>query len=127
MLGPGALWIPSLGLKFWPQWPFFYGAIVAVLCADVILRFFSLFRWLPRRRFRVVDLALRGVGILIGVLLYLEGPNYVTSSNAAFADWANSTFRVCIAVAIAIHLWRAGWLLFSLLRERHQMLPARQY
>jgi hypothetical protein len=127
MLGPGALWVPSLGLKFWPQWPFFYSAIVALLCADVVLRFFRLFRWLPRRRAQIVDLVLRGVGITIGVLLYSQGPNFVTSSNKEVADWANSTFHVCVAVAIAIHLWRFGWALFSLVRERHQMLPARQY
>jgi hypothetical protein len=59
--------------------------------------------------------------------LFFQGPNFVSSSNPNFAKWANLNFQWFVAIAIAIHLWRFGWLLFSLVRERHQMLPARQY
>ena len=127
MLGPGALYLPALALKFFPRWPLFYGAIVALLCAELVLRFFTLFRWLPRRRAQILDLVLRGIGVSVGVLLYLQGPHYVSSRYPEVAAWANLTFGVSIAVAIAIHAWRAGWLLFSLWRVRERMLPAGQH
>jgi hypothetical protein len=127
MLGPGALYLPALALKLWPRWPLFYGAIIALLCAELVLRFFTLFRWLPRRRAQILDLVLRGIGVSVGVLLYLQGPHFVSSTYPEVAEWANLTFRVSIVVAIAIHLWRAGWLLFSVWRVRDQMLPARQH
>jgi hypothetical protein len=127
MLGPGALYLPALDMKFWPRWPLFYGAIVTLLCAELVLRFFTLFRWLPRRQARILDLILRGIGVTTGVILYFQGPYVVSSQYQDVAEWANVTFHISVAVAVAIHLWRAGWLLFSLIRERHQMLPARQY
>jgi hypothetical protein len=127
MLGPGALFLPALAAKFWPRWPLFYGAILALLCADLVVRFFTLFRWLPQRRARILDLSLRAAGLTVGVLLYFQGPHFVSSSNAEVAEWANLTFQISIAVAVSIHLWQAGWILFSLLRDRHQMLPARQH
>ena len=126
MLGPGALYLPALALKFWPRWPLFYGAIITLLCAELVLRFFTLFRWLPRRRAQILDLVLRGIGVSIGVLLYLQGPHFVSSMYPDVTEWANLTFRVSIVVAIAIHVWRAGWLLFSLWHVRDQMLLARQ-
>jgi hypothetical protein len=127
MLGPGALYLPALALKFWPRWPLFYGAIITLLCAELVLRFFTLFRWLTRRRAQILDLVLRGIGVSIGVLLYLQGPHFVSSTYPEVAEWANLTFGVSLVVAIAIHVWRAGWLLSSLWRERDQMLPARQH
>jgi len=127
MLGPGAQYLPALGLKFWPRWPLFYGAIITLLCAELVLRFFTLFRWLPRRKAQILDLVLRGTGILTGVLLYLQGPHFVSSAYPQVAVWANLTFQVSIAVATAIHAWRAGWLLYSLWRVRGQMLPAGQH
>ncbi len=127
MLGPGAQYLPALGLKFWPGWPLFYGAIVTLLCAELALRFFTLFRWLPRRRAQILDLVLRGLGVSTGVLLYLQGPHFVSSVYPEIARWANLTFEISIAVAIAIHGWRAGWLLFTLWRVRGQMLPASQH
>src|ERR1017187_3388386 len=117
----GTVW-----LALWPRWPLFYGAIITLLCAELVLRFFTLFRWLPRRRAQILDLVLRGIGVSIGVLLYLQGPHFVSSMYPDVTEWANLTFRVSIVVAIAIHVWRAGWLLFSLWHVRDQMLLARQ-
>lgn len=127
ILGPGALFLPALDLKFWPQWPEFYVAIVALLCAQLVLDFFRLFRWLPRQKARMIDVILGGIGIGIGVLLLLKAPNYVTSKYPEVTYWANLNLEICVGVAVAINLWQTGWRLFSLLRERHQMLPARQY
>jgi hypothetical protein len=127
LLGPGAFYLPQLGLKAMPSWPVFYWAIVAALCARLVLQFFSLFRWPARPKARIADVILRGISLLIGVLLLLKGPNYVTSPYPEVADWANFTFEISVIVAGAIHLWGTGRALFSLLRERHLMLPARQY
>jgi hypothetical protein len=127
MLGPGALYLPQLGLKFWPEWPVFYWAIVALLCAQLALQFFSLFRWLQRPKARIINVILKSIGLCIGVLLLLNGPNYVTSQYPEVAYWANLNFQVCIGVWIAINIWRTGYIVFSLLRDRHEMLPARQY
>lgn len=127
MLGPGALFLPALALQFWPQWPFFYGAIVALAAAGVVLEFFVLFRWLPRRRTRVVELILRGLGLCLGAALLIHGPNYVTSAYRELADWANETLYVSVVVAMAIHAWRMVSELRTLLRDRHQMLPAGQH
>ena len=127
LLGPGALYLPQLGLKFFPQWPEFYWTFVVAVCARLALQFFSLFRWLARPRARIVDVSLRSVSLLIGVLLLLKAPNYVTSPYPEVAYLANLNFEVCVAVWVAINLWGLGRALISLLRERHQMLPARQY
>jgi hypothetical protein len=127
MLGPGALWLPSLDVKAFSRWPLFYGAIVALLCAEVVLRFFTLFRWMPRARARIADLVLRVAGVTVLTLLFFQGPHFISTSDPDVTEWANQTFQWCIAIAALIHLWRAGWLFFSLLRDRHQMLPARQY
>jgi hypothetical protein len=61
MLGPGALYLPALDMKLWPRWPLFYGAIITLLGAELVLRFFTLFRGLPRRQARILDLILRGI------------------------------------------------------------------
>ncbi len=127
MLGPGAFYLPQLGLKFWPEWLVFYWAFVAALCARLLLQFFTLFRWLPRPQARIVDVILKSISLLIGILLLLKAPNYVTSQYPEVAFWANLNFEICIAVWVAINLWGTGWSLFSLFRDRHQMLPARQY
>lgn len=124
MLGPGALYLPALALKFWPRWPLFYGAIIAMLGADLALRAFTLFRWLPRRKAQILDLVLRGIGVSVGVLLYLQGPQFVSSKYLEVAEWANRTFGVSILVAIAIHAGQAGRLMFLVLRERDRMVPA---
>ena len=127
LLGPGALYLPQLGLKAMPSWPVFYWVIVAALCARLVLQFFSLFRWLARPKARIADVILRGISLGIGVLLLLKAPNYVTSQYPDVTYWANLNFEICVVVAVAINLWGTGRALFSLLRERHQMLPARQY
>lgn len=127
LLGPGALYLPAIPMKLMPQWIEFYWAIVVLLCAQLVLRFFRLFRLLPRRQARIMDLALKGVGLCIGVLLLLKAPNYVSSPYQEVAVWANLSFLVCLIVALAINLWGTGRLLLSLWRERDQMLPARQH
>ena len=127
MLGPGALYLPQLGLQAMPSWPYFYWVIVAALCARLALQFFIVFRWLPRPKARIVDVILPGVSLSICVLLLLKAPNYVTSPYPDIAYWANLNFEICVIVGAAINLWGTGRALFSLLRERHQMLPARQY
>lgn len=127
MLGPGAAFVPALGLKFFPLWPLFYWAIIGLLGAGVVLSFFVVFFRLPRRKAASIDLGLRGFAILISGLLLVNGPNYVTSQYKEIADWANWTFEASVAVALVIHIWQAALRVRSLLRERHEMLPARQY
>jgi hypothetical protein len=127
LLGPGAHYLPQLVLKPMPSWPLFYWPIVAALCARLALQFLSLFRWLTHPKARLADVILRGVSLCIGVLLLLKAPNYATSPNADVAYWVNLNFEICVVVAVAIHLGGTGRALFLLLRERHQMLPARQY
>ena len=127
LLGPGALYLQAIPMKLMPHWIEFYWAIVVLLCAQLTLRFFRLFRLLPRRQARILDLALKGVGLCIGVLLLLKAPNYVSSQYQEVAVWANLSFLVCLSVALAINLWGTGRLLLSLWRERDQMLPARQH
>jgi len=126
------LWASDLGnlslpVKPMPQWIAFNWAIVTVASAQLVLQFFRLFRWLPTRKARMVDLALKSVGLIIGVLLLFKFPTYVSSESADLARWANLTVLICVIVAVAITLFGIGKLVFSLLRERHQMLPARQY
>jgi hypothetical protein len=123
MLGP----LPQLALTAMPSWTAFYWEIVALLCLQLVLQFFTLFRLLPRRRARTADLVLKCWSLQIGVSLLLKAPNYVTSKYQEVADWANLTFLICLIIAVAINLFGTGRLVFSLLRERHQMLPARQY
>jgi hypothetical protein len=127
VLGPGALFLPALGLKPMAEWPLFYWAISVLLCCQVVFEFFVLFRWLPRRSARMIDLVLKMFGLGIGVLLLVKGPNYVTAADPEVARWANLNFQICVMVAVGIVLLQIGRLLFSLVRERHQMLPARQY
>jgi hypothetical protein len=127
MLGPGAAFAPALGLKVFPLWPVFYWAIMALVSAGVVRLFFVIFLRLSRRKAATIDLGLRGFAILISGLLLLSGPNYVTSQYKVITDWANWTFETTIACALLIHVWLAAFELRSLLRERHQMLPARQY
>jgi hypothetical protein len=127
MLGPGALLVPALGLKPMPAWIAFYWSIGALACAHVLLAFLRLVRWLPRPQARIVNVALKIVALIIGILLFLKAPNYVTSQYTEFAKWANLNFEICAGVWVAITLWQTGRMLVSLLRERHQMLPARQY
>jgi hypothetical protein len=127
LLGPGAFYLPQLGLKAMPSWPLFYWVIVAGLCARLVLQFFVIFRWLARPRARVADAILKGLSLCLAVLLLLKAPNYVTSPYPDVASWANLSFEVCVIVWTAINLWETGRALFSLFRDRHQMLPARQY
>jgi hypothetical protein len=127
LLGPGALYLQAIPMKLMPQWSEFYWAIVVLLCAQLVVGFFRLFRLLPRRQARIMDLALKVVGLCIGVLLLLKAPNYVSSQYQEVAVWANLSFLVCLIVALAINLWGTGRLLLSLWRERDQMLPARQH
>jgi hypothetical protein len=127
MLGPGALYVPAMRLQFWPQYPFFYRALVALLYAELVLEFCVMNRWVSRQRARVVELAIRALGIALGVALLIHGPNFVTSPYKDLSDWANQTFYICVAVAVAIQLWRSAMEIRALIRDRHQMLPARQY
>ena len=127
LLGPGALYLQSMPMKLMPSWPMFYWEIVALLCAQLVLQFFSLFKMLERRRARNANLILKCWGLSIGVHLLLKAPNYITSTHQEIAAWANLTFLICLIVALAINLFGMGRLLYSLLRERDQMLPARQY
>jgi hypothetical protein len=126
LLGPGALYLQAIPMKLMPQWIQFYWAIVVLLCAQLVLRFFSLFRLLPRRHARIMDLTLKGVGLCIGVLLLFKAPNYVSSQYQEVADWTNLSLLVCLIAALAINLWGTCRLLLSLWRERDQMLPARE-
>jgi hypothetical protein len=93
----------------------------------VVLRFFTLFRWMPRGRARIVDLCLRIAGVMVGTALIFQGPHFVSASVPNFAEWANLNFQICVAIVVAINIWRASWLMYTLVRERHQMLPARQH
>jgi hypothetical protein len=127
MLGPGAAFVPAVGLKFFPLWPWFYWAIIGLLSAGVVRSFFVVFLRLPRRKAATIDLGLRGFAILISALLLLSGPNYVTLQNKEITDWANRTFETSVACVLLIHIWLAAVQMRSLLRERDQMLPARQY
>lgn len=127
MLGPGALYLPALGLKPMPEWIVFYWAIGVLVCAKLVLAFLRLVRWLPRPKARIADVILRTVGLLIGILLLFRAPNYLASTYPEVAKWANLNFEICVAVWVAISLWQTGRIILSLLRERHQMLPARQY
>jgi hypothetical protein len=127
MLGPGALFLPALALKPTPEWIAFYWAIGVLVCAQLVLQFLRLVRLVTKWRARVTDVILRIAGLLIGILLLLKAPNYVTSPYPDVAKWANMTFEVSVAVWIAISLWQTGRIAFSLIRERDQMLPARQY
>ena len=127
VLGPGALFLPALSLTFWPRWPVFYGAIIAMLAARLVLEFFKIFQQLPKRIYRLFDLGLRGFELLVGVALFLVGPHYVTSPYREAANWANRSFQVCVIITVAINLWHFGRRAWSLIRERHQMLPAGQH
>jgi hypothetical protein len=127
VLGPGTWYFQEVPLKLMARWVEFYWAIIALLCAQILVQSLSLSRLLARRHARITDLVLKGAGLCLGVLLLFAGPNYVTSEFADFADWANVSFRVCIVVALAINLGGFVRRLMSLIRERHQMLPARQY
>ncbi len=95
-----------------------------------MLQLFDLLRWLPRRESKIADIALRCLGLGLGMGLLWKAPNYVVpldSSLQGTADWANHIFLICVVVALAINLWATGRLVQSILRDRHQMLPARQY
>jgi hypothetical protein len=127
LLGPGALVLPALELKPMAGWMEFYWAISILLCAKVVLEFFRLFRWLPRRKAQIMDVVLRGIGLVIGALLLMRAPNYVTLRYPEVTLWANLNFAICLGIWMAFALWRAVRMFLSLLRERHQMLPARQY
>jgi hypothetical protein len=127
VLGPGTWFFQEVPLKLMSGWIWFYWAIIALLCAQIAVQSLSLSRLLSRRPARIADIALKGAGLCIGILLLLAGPDYVTSEFGDVADWANLSFRVCILVALAINAWGFIRRLKSLIRERHQMLPARQY
>ena len=127
LLGPGAPYLQAIPMKLMPRWIEFYWAIVVLLCAQLVLQFFSLFRFLPRRHARIMDLTLKGVGLCIGALLLLKAPNYVSSQYQEVANWANRSFLICLIVALAINLWGIGRRLLSLWRERDPMLPAREH
>jgi hypothetical protein len=128
MLGPGSLYSQYLPMKLRAQWIEFYWAILVLLCAQLMLQLIVLLRRLPRRKARIADLILKIAGLCLGIFLMFQ--NYVVATGPGHQElvlWANLTFRLCVLVAVAINLWGIFQLLSSLLRERHQMLPARQY
>jgi hypothetical protein len=127
LLGPAASYIEALPVKVMPEWRSFYWEIVALLCAQLVLQLFNLFRLLPRRRARTADLILKCWGLSIGVQLLLKAPNYVASQYKEVADWANLSFLICVIVAVAINLWGISRVVLSLIRERNEMLPAGQH
>ncbi len=127
MLGPGAWFLPALEVRATFEWIPFYWAIAFMLCAQIVLDFLKLFRWLPRRKARIGEAILSAAGLLLSVLLLLKAPNYVASKYEEVAHWANLNFAICIAIAAGITAWKTGRVLILLIRERHQMLPARQY
>jgi hypothetical protein len=127
LLGPGALYLQSMPMKLTLEWVEFYWAILAVVCGHLALQFLGLFRLLPRRTAKAWELALKIIGLGIGVLLLLKFPNYVTSPDQAVADWANWSFLICVIVWFAVNLIGTARMLISLIRERHQMLPAGQH
>jgi hypothetical protein len=118
MLGPGALALKNIPIQLMPQWTAFYWAIVALLCAQLVLQFFTLFLHLPRRAARIANLALKSVGLCIEFLLIAKAPDYVSSPLPQVANWVNQTFLLCLIAALVIHLWGAGKLLLSLLHDR---------
>ena len=127
VLGPGMWYLQEVPLKLMSSWIWFYWAIIALLCAQIVVQSLSLSRLLPRRPARIADIALKGAGLCIGILLLLAGPDYVTSEFGGVADWANISFKICILVALAINVGGFIRRLRSLIHDRHQMLPARQY
>jgi hypothetical protein len=127
MLGPGALYLPALRITPMPHWTSFYWAILVLLCAQLTVHAFGVFRLRPRRQVRVMSLILKGVGLGINVLLLLEAPNYVTSPHVEVANWANQIFLVAVLVSLGINLWEAAKLWMKLRRERDQLLPAGQH
>jgi hypothetical protein len=105
LLGPGALYLPAIPMKLMPEWVWFYGAIVALLCLQLGLQFLNLLRMLTRRAGRVADLTLKCAGLAIGILLAFKFPNYVTSPYQDVAEWANLSFLICVIVGVAIGLF----------------------
>ena len=127
MLGPGALYLSPIPMRLMPQWTEFYWAILILLGAQLTVKFFHLFRWLPRQQSRFIDLGLKILGLGIAVLLLTQYPNYVVSANRPLAYWVNLSFLSCVIVALGINLWGTVRLLVSLRRERAQMAPAAQH
>jgi hypothetical protein len=105
LLGPGALYLPSVPMKLMPEWVWFYGAIVALLCLQLGLQFTNLLRLLTRRAAHVADFILKCAGLAIGILLLFKFPNYVTSPYQDVAAWANLSFLICVIVGVAIGLF----------------------
>lgn len=127
MLGPGAWFLPELGVNPMPGWIAYYIAIGVVICAQIVLQFLKIFRWLPHRKAKVGEAILACAGFLIAVSLLLRAPNYITSKYPEVTYWANLNFEICNVVWAAIAGWQAASAVIKLIRERHQMLPARQY
>jgi uncharacterized membrane protein len=79
----------------------FYWAILILVCARLALQLQSPFRLLPQRQ--------------------------ANSPDQAVADWANLNFLICLIVSFAINLVGTARVLIPLIRERDEMLPARQH
>jgi hypothetical protein len=132
LLGPAAGYLQSLPVKFMPQWLGFYWAVISLLCAQLLLQAFNLFRRVPSRQRQVLDVIFRGVGFAIGLVLLLAGPDYVIAENSStdmknLTHWASLNFLVSLVVFLAISAWGFGRRVVLLIRQRNQMLPARQY
>jgi hypothetical protein len=126
MLGPATWFLDKIPMRLMPSWTEFYWAIVAILCAQLLLQLCGLFRLVPRRQARIINLILKVVGLGIGVWLLAAGPNYVTSEIKDFAHWANLSFQISLLVWFVFSVWEIVRLVITQTRERDQMLPARQ-
>ncbi len=73
-------------MKLMPNWLEFYWAIMILLCAQLVVQFFSLFRLLARRKVQIAELALKVFGLGIGMALLLKASNYVISEDQHLAE-----------------------------------------
>jgi hypothetical protein len=105
LLGPGALYLQAMPMKLMPEWVQFYWAIIALLTLQLALQGLNLFRLVTQSRARLAVLVLKCGDLLIGVLLLLKYPNYVTSPHQELAEWANLSFLISVIVAVAIKLF----------------------
>ena len=127
MLGPGALYLPALALKPMPEWTAFYWAIGVCSARRWCCDFSGWCGGCRAGKRALWTWFCEALACLSAFCCLSMAPNYVTSQYPDVTKWANLNFEICVAVWVAIGSWHTGRMLFSLFRERHQMLPARQY
>ncbi len=118
LLGPGAVYLRALPMQLMPDWPKFYQAIVTLLCLQLALQLFSLFRLLSHHMVQRINLAVKAIGLGINVFLLVKAPDYVSSPDQQLADWANMSFLICLIATLSINLWSTGQLSLSLWRNQ---------